>query len=512
MTTLGWKIRTGCTVTNEKQDQLTLNSALAKQTGDAVVWRSVDLVAVKAIFLFRLLILARLLTPDDFGLLAIGVTIIGVLLALSDFGMVPALVQRAEVSERDFNVAWTIGLARAVSVVVGVLIAAPWIATLFGDARAVDIVRVLTLGVLVDALASIKIAHLNRRMDFRSLAVLRVAQATINAVVAIALAPAFGVWALVGGALAGSMIYTTISYIVAPHRPRLQWEKSSGRELMRYGRWVFFTGVIVIIGAAVMRAVISRRLGVAELGMFFLAARLAFLPDETIESIIGSVAFPLYARLQGNVSEARATFRTAFVGTATLLIPANLLLVALAPGLVEHILGDRWEGTASVIQILAMTSLVGLIGTVSVPLLKGFGLPSRITVLEVVQSALCISLVWWLAGEFGLGGAAMAMFAAAAGSQILSIKFVRQILIRPYAGLARILVALTMSSLLGTVAAFWLDNVLPGFIGFAAAAASGTLVTLGLIYIADRYLNLGLGRALVRPFPAVARFFRMDRG
>jgi PST family polysaccharide transporter/lipopolysaccharide exporter len=482
---------------------------LARKTGNAIFWRTLDLVFVKIVFLVRIFILARLLTPDDFGLLAIGVTVIGVLIAVSDFGMVAALVQKPEVTQKDLNVAWTIGVLRASAIVVVISIAAPWISSVFGDSRAVDIVRILVLGVLIDSLASIRIANLNRELDFRPLAVLRIAQALLNAVVAIALAPKLGVWSLVAGALAGSLAYTSASYLIAPHKPRLEWEKTSGSSLLQYGRWVFLTGIVVVVGAAVMRAVISRQLGVAELGIFFLAARIAFLAEGVIESIIGSIAFPLYARLQSRPDEARAAFRTAFVGTAVLLIPASLLLVAIAPGLVDYILGDRWAGTATIMQILALTSLVGLIGTSSVPLFKGFGVPSRITVLEIVQSTLCIALVWSLTKSFGLPGAAVAMLVSVGGSQILSIVFVRRILSRPYSGLGSIVLALSIASSLGAAASVQIASSIEGVAGFLISAAGGVVVALVAIYLFDRMFNLGLGRALVKPFPAIARFFKI---
>lgn len=484
-------------------------SSLGKLTANALTWRFLDFFAVKVVFLVRLLVLARLLTPEDFGLLAIGVTAIALLLNLSDFGIVPALIQRPDVRQQDYDAGWSIGVVRATLVVLVILLAAPWIADLFGDPRATVIIQVLAIGVIIDALASIKLASLNRKLQFRSLAIVNLVQATATTVIAIAMAPVYGVWALVAGSLAGSLSATVVSYFVAPYRPRLRWHKSATSGLLNYGRWIFLTGVIVLIANAGLRAIISRHLGVAELGIFYLAARLAYLPYEAIIGVVEPVAFPVYARIQDQAKKARELFRATLLGTATLLVPSCLLLVALAPGLVEHVLGARWAGTTTAIQILAISSPLGLAAHAALPLLKGLGLPSRITVYEVLKSGLSLALVWLLVGHFGLPGAVMALLIAVAVSQPLCVAYTRALLDRPYTGLWLPMIVVTASSLTGAVTAGVIDSRLQGIAGFIIAATSGTIIALGLILIADSLLKLGLVYTLARHFPVLARIFRV---
>jgi len=130
-----------------------------------MLWRSAQLAGVKLIFMLRLLILARLLSPEDFGLLAIAVTAVGFLLGVTDIGMIPALVQGRDIDEQQYDAAWTVGLTRALLVVGCVVIAAPLIARIFAEPRATDIIRVLAIRPLLDSAASIKIADLTRMSD-----------------------------------------------------------------------------------------------------------------------------------------------------------------------------------------------------------------------------------------------------------------------------------------------------------------------------------------------------------
>jgi lipopolysaccharide exporter len=214
-----------------------MSRALASSAGTALLWKAVQLFGAKLIFLVRLLVLSYLLGPEEFGLIAIALAAIGFLLAVTDFGMSAALVQHGENGNDHFHVAWSVGVIRALAIAIGVFAAAPLIAALFDESRAVDLLRVLCLVPVLDALASIKTAELARRLDFRPLAVIGLGQALANTVAAVGLAHMIGVWALVVGALTGSATQLVLSYFVAPYRPRMlldaralqSWEACSSK-------------------------------------------------------------------------------------------------------------------------------------------------------------------------------------------------------------------------------------------------------------------------------------------
>jgi O-antigen/teichoic acid export membrane protein len=177
---------------------------LAPRAGRALLWQASELVGVKGIFILRLLILASILGPDEFGLFAISVVAVNFLMSLSDPGMLQAIVQRSEAGDTHFDVAWTVGLSRALAICAAVVLAAPLIAEMFAEPRATDLLRLLALRPVIDASASIRLATLLRELRFRSLAALRWAEALTNAFVSIALAGPVGVLALVIGPLIGS--------------------------------------------------------------------------------------------------------------------------------------------------------------------------------------------------------------------------------------------------------------------------------------------------------------------
>ena len=486
-----------------------MNEKPLQQAGSALTWRAVQFAGTKVIYFFRLLILARLLVPDDFGLLAIAVTAVGFFVSVTDFGMIPALVQGREVDEDWYDTAWTIGVARALGISAIIMLFAPLIAGIFAEPRSLDVIRVLALGPLLDALASIKVASLMRNLQFRPLAILRAAEAVVATIVSIVLAMPFGVWALVMGVLAGTLARAILSYVLAPHRPRLSFDSHASKSLIRFGQWIFLTAIIAMLGQYVLRVIISRQLGVTGLGLYFLAAQLAYLPAEISGEVIGSVAFPLFSRLQSDIQQARRAFRTLVVGMAALLYPVCVLIFTLAHPFIEEVLGSKWYGTGPVIQILVLASMIGIFGDAVVETLKGLGRPDKRALMTLVQVLTLIGLVGYLTSRFGIIGAAFAWVPAIAASQIIGIVFLKQVLPKPLVGLARPMLAIAIASLAGAVTAYGIHQYLSGIGGLLMAGSTALLVTLSLLWISGRRSSMDFIQDINTIFPRVAAFLRI---
>jgi len=470
-----------------------------------VRWRTAHLVGVNVIFLLRIVVLARILQPEAFGLLAIAMVPIGVLLQATEFGMVPALVHTEAPGQRHYDVAWTIGLTRGVMTAAFVLLAAPWVASMAREPRAAEITAVLALHPLLFAASSIRLADLQRRLDFRPLALLHLGEAIANTVVSIALAPSMGVWALVAGTLAGSGGRLAISYFVAPHVPRLVFDSSAARALVRFGRWVFVTALLTTIGGATLQLIISRELGAAEVGVYYLGTRVTFLLMGNVIDVGTSVSFPIYARMQAAREDAARVFRATLTATSALGLPVMGLIAALAPSLVAEVLGAQWAGTESVIRVLAIVSILSLAGDVSQPLWNGMGQPWRTTLIEAVQLVLLISGAWYFTHELGVVGTALAWVPAILVTQLITVAFLPRVLPRPFDGLPGVGAGLLVSAAVGMALAIWIDARVDGLVGLLVASAAGTGVYIGLLSIADRKLGLGLAQSLLKVFPQLQR-------
>jgi O-antigen/teichoic acid export membrane protein len=481
-----------------------MKERLAEQAGTALFWKTVQQAGVKSVFLIRLIVLARLLAPEDFGLLAIAMTAVGFLLKITDVGMIPALVQRPDVTNYHYDTAWTIGILRALIITGIVFLSAPIIAAIFAEPRAVNIIRVLSILPLIEAAASIKIAELTRYLRFRPLAIAKMMDALTNMIVSISLSLSLGVWALVAGTLAGPVAYLTMSYILAPYRPRLFLGRRVAQSLIRYGRWIFVSSIVAVMGSVVLRIVISRQLGVAALGLYFLAAKIAFLPSEVARQVVGEVAFPLYASLQSNIHQVAKAFRSILTGILFMLAPVFVLIIVLAPSLVYDVLGTHWKGTVPLIQLLAVAGIIGLVGDAAAPVLKGLGKPNQFAALEGVQSLLLIISAWIFTKQFGLVGACYAWFPASLACTLTGVIFLMRILPRPLVGIGSPVLAITLASAAGAIVASSIHSLIPNLVGFLIASVLAGLVIGTLLLISDRRYDLGLVNGLIRAIPQLS--------
>jgi PST family polysaccharide transporter len=349
-------------------------------------------------------------------------------------------------------------------------------------------------------------AELIRNLRFRDLTLIKQPEALVNTIVAVALAPTKGVWTLVAGVLAGQLDVLIISYILAPHRPRLSFNREAARSLLQFGRWIFMFSLIAVMGSSVLRLFITRELGTAELGLYYLAVSLAFLPSEVASQVVGEVTFPLYARLQSNRAQMSKVFRSMFTGVLAVLMPVCALLIALAPDLVQDVLGSKWEGTAPVIRILALASVISLLGATVVPLFHGIGKPSRVVVLEIVQTTFMLGGFWVFAPRWGLTGVAVAQLFAITTSQFFSAWFTTNLLPRPFLGFLKPLAAIIIISITGAIIAREFNILLPGWVGLFLGSG---LAMIGMgwgLWASDRRLELGMVDSLALAFPQMAVF------
>ena len=276
------------------------------------------------------------------------------------------------------------------------------------------------------------------------------------------------------------------------------------RPLIRYGRWLFLTGLVAIAASSLTQVVISRQLGAVELGLYFLAAKLAFLPHEVASQVVGDVAFSLYARIQDDRMRVAKAFRSIFLGMTTVLLPAYVLLICVAPRLVGDVLGERWIGTEPIIQLLALVGIVGLFGDTTGPLFRGLGYPHWILSIEVWQSSLVVVLLWSLTGRYGVLGAALAWLIAVCSSQVVSFILARRIFRNPLAGSALPLGSVLFASIVGALTAVAVTQLAPGVAGLLIAVSAAACATMAVLWFCDQRFELGLRRDLSQAFPQVA--------
>lgn len=481
-----------------------------RAAGTAMLWQAFQMGGVKILYMIRLLVLAVMLTPADFGLIAIALASTGFLLNLTNFGLIPAVVQADNMDEDKYDAVWTFDMTRSFIVSALTILFAPWIAEIFAEPRAIPIIQVLALRPMIESLMSIRVAALNRNLSFRPLAFLKIIEAIFNAIISIALAKSLGVWAMVFGMIGGAAAMVIASYMLAPYRPRLLFSWNAVQPLLKFGGWLLITGVVAMAGNFGLRIIISRQVGADGLGLYFLAAQLAFVPSEVASEVVGTVAFPLFARLQSNIQQAAHAFQAILTGLMALLYPISALIIVLAPILVQDILGAKWNGTVLLIQILGLVTMIGLLSDATIPLVKGFGQPYRVTQIELVQSSSLILMIWCFTGRYGVVGAALAWLPAIICVQILCLYFLRNIFREPLTEASKSLAAIFLATVAGAGISYLAIQALPNIPGLVIASLLAMLVTGFLLWFSDQRYSLGLARNIAVAFPQVASILKIQ--
>jgi len=375
-----------------------------KRAGNAVLWKGAQLGSSKVVYLLGTLILGRLLTPNDFGLVAIATVAITTVMTATETGMTNALVQATTRDREHYDVAWTIGLLRGSLVCAVLCLAAPFVAQLFGDARATPLVRMMAFLPLLNSVNSPRMADLMRELKFSRLAIIAILAVLIEVGTSVATAASLGGAAIILGKLAGAAATATASYIVAPYRPKFRPSYASARQLVAFGRWLFAIGLTAVISEFFIKLLVARQLGVAGLGLFSLGDRLAETPTQMANESIGAVAFPLYARLKDDPPRLQTAVQAHLTGLLFLLLPATALIIGLAQPLEQRVLGAAWVGTSPIIVLLAIGFACEVTFNVVYYLLQALGWGARLYAAELSQYITLITAVSLLAGPYGLVG------------------------------------------------------------------------------------------------------------
>jgi O-antigen/teichoic acid export membrane protein len=325
-------------------------------------------------------------------------------LVFSDVALGAALVQRQELSEDDRStVFWTSVGVGAFFTAVGVALAGP-AARFYGVPAVRPLLAALSLGFLVNALATTQEALLVRELRFRQLEVRMMLGTAGGAVVGITLAAlGFGAWALIGQQLAIGAVSTTLLWLVSPWKPRLSFSLASLRKLGGFSGNVFAQRVLFYLHRNADNLLVGRFLGAAALGAYALAYNVMLVPFSRLGGPVQEVLFPAFARLQDQPARIAEIWvrATRLVGAVT--VPALAGLVVVAPDFVRVVLGARWHQVVPVLQILSWVGLLQSLQTLNSNILQaldrtGVLLRYAIVFFSAHLCAFVIGLRWGIVG------------------------------------------------------------------------------------------------------------------
>jgi len=383
------------------------DNKLASRIVSAGFWVTASRVVLRASLVIRTVILARLLAPDDFGLMAIATLAVVLLERFTQGGFDAALIQRTDDIAPYLNTAWTLQIVRALTMAGILAFAAPWIAQFFGAPEATDIMRVLSVAVAIRGFANIAVVTFVKELRFGKYFVLVTSSRGVETVVSIGAALVFrNVWALVLGVLSGAAGYVIVSYLIDSYRPRIQWVWEQVKQLFDFGKWILASSILSFFSANLDDILVGRILGVQSLGWYRMAYNFSQAIATEVTQITSQVAFPTYSKLQSAAGRLRVAYMSTVHLVAFLGFPIAIGTILVADDLTYGVLGDQWAPIVVPMRILSVAGLIRGVSATAGPLFQSQGrpnLPARFVLTNVVIVA---ALLYPAIDRFGLSGAA----------------------------------------------------------------------------------------------------------
>jgi O-antigen/teichoic acid export membrane protein len=386
-------------------------------------WALLGRALVGASGFVRTLVLARLLTPRDFGAMGATLVVLNAIEALTETGFETALVQRREDVDRFYDSAFTLQVLRGIGLAALLWVGAPLGAAFFREPVLVPVLRAIALVVILRGLANPAKVRWVRELRFDTLFWWRLPEVATSLVLAIVLALVLrNVWALVITFIATQAVTTVVSHILARRRVRLSLDRARVRELAHYGKWVLATQVMLFLSLQGDNAFVARVLGVAALGFYQVAFRVAELPIVGLTQVVSQVGLPSLSALHAERDRLTAWYFAA-LRIVLLAHAAFVALVLLAGGpLTRLMLGERWLPIVPALKILAVAMLLRSVVTLGGTLFNALGEPRLAYQLNATHLAIMAMTIYPLARLLGgLEGVALSVALGLLGAAALYV-------------------------------------------------------------------------------------------
>jgi lipopolysaccharide exporter len=374
-------------------------------------WMVLFKLAERSLGLISTLILARVLSPQDFGLVAMALSFIFMAELLTGFGFDVALIQNQSAGERHYHTAWTCNALIGLAIFVIMVAAAAPIAAFYSEPAVFWVVCSLALAPLIGGCENIGVVAFRKELRFRSEFAFQISRKLAGFAVTVPLAFWLrSYWALVAGIIASRIAGTVISYFAHPFRPRFSFFEA--RSLFSFSKWLLLTNVLTFLKTRMTDFIIGRLQGAATLGLYNVAYELANLPTSELGAPINRALLPGFSRIAQDVSKLHTAYVHAISVLALFALPAAAGIFAVAGHLVPVALGPKWLAAIPLIQILALFGAIELFHSSMAAVLIATGHPHAVVKANLAFVLLLVISLIVLVGSHGVAGAAVAVVTA----------------------------------------------------------------------------------------------------
>jgi O-antigen/teichoic acid export membrane protein len=354
-------------------------------------WVFIQNVLLKGLGMVFSVILARILSPEDFGLVGMLTVFISLSQVFIESGITEALIQKPDCSDRDYSTAFFFNIVVSLTVYALLFLGAPLIATFYHTPELCLLTKILCINVVLGSLIIVQRAKMTRAMEFRPLTFISLTSLIISSVVGLVMAyKGWGVWSLV----VQTLLYTCVSVVMFPlfshWFPKWIFDKNSFMKLWNYGSRLIVTGVLNVVILNLSSILVGRYYKSRQVGFYTRAQSLAEVPAGLLTTVLSSVSFPMFCKIQDNRDYQLKVYKRILFNAVLIVGPIAVLLTLLAKPLVLVLLTEKWLPCVTIMQFLLLGRMLMPIGATNTNLLRSVGNTSLYMKLYFIEAPLTI--------------------------------------------------------------------------------------------------------------------------
>lgn len=372
---------------------------LKDKTVKGVGWSAIDNVAQYAVTFIVGIVLARLLSPDDYGLIGIISIFTAVCTSLINGGFGSALIRKKDVTDDDYNTAFIVNLGMSLLLYIVIFICSPFIAKFFNRHELVILTRVSSLGMIIGALALVQQTRLTKRIDFKTQTKITLFASVTSGFIGIVMALlGFGVWSLVAQALTVQGLKTILLWFFNHWVPRLRFSKRSFQDLFGFGWKLMVSNVLDTVWKELYQVVVGKFYSPGTLGQYTRAKGFAQLFSSNLTTVIQRVTYPVLSDIQDDKTRMVSAYRRIIKITMFITAVSMLSLGAVSEPLIYCLIGPKWNEAATYLPLICIGSSLYPLQAINLNMLQVQGRSDLYLVLEIVKKV--IGLAPFFVGAF----------------------------------------------------------------------------------------------------------------
>ena len=379
-----------------------MSDSLRSKTVKGVVWSSIERFSTQGVQFLIMIIMARLLTPKDYGLIGMLAIFLAVAQSLIDSGFSQALIRKQDRTDVDNSTVFYFNIVVSSVLYLILFIAAPFVADFYNQPELTSVMRIVCLGVILNSLAVVQRALLTVRIDFKTQAKASLSAAVISGCIGIVLAYCgFGVWSLVVQQLLNLSVNTLLICIFSKCRPIALFSWKSYHELFAFGSKMLASGLLDTLYRNIYPIVIGKLFSASSLGHYTRAQHFSEFPSSNVTGIIQRVTYPILCGIQDETERLEAVYRKFLKLSAFIIFPLMIGMSAVACPFIDIVLGKQWGFCGQLLQIICFAMMWYPIHAINLNLLQVKGRSDLFLRLEIIKKILGITVLC-ITAPFGL--------------------------------------------------------------------------------------------------------------